>query len=79
MTRATELSRSHMSQGCEPCTEYLAARLPVLHPFIGRRAVTDGSTKRVVLWDYMTRVHRRHLAGLPLAAGSYVPGRGGRP
>lgn len=63
----------HPSAGCQPCTEYLAARMPVLEPHIETKALREHRSKRVVLWAYMFRVHHRHQEGLTLAAGSYLP------
>lgn len=53
-------------ENCPDCIEYAEARVSVLTPaFVERREVT-GETAQQIIDRYMSGVHTRHLAGLPI-------------
>lgn len=54
---------------CPTCQEYGLARQPVLVPAMREQCDRSGETPDEVLVRYMTGVHQRHLAGLPIMPG----------
>jgi len=57
-------------RNCYDCITYAEARMSVVVPAMAERREETGETAQQILDRYMTGVHARHLAGLPILSGS---------
>ena len=51
---------------CETCTAYYERRHPIIARAIVKHANETGKSPLLVALRFKTRLHKRHLAGLPL-------------
>ena len=58
---------------CDACRNYAVVRSHVLAPAMVTRRRETGETQYEIVTRYMTGVHERHLAGLPILPGEVVP------
>lgn len=58
---------------CQVCSHYLTRRAAALDDPIAYRAFVRGVTFGVVLHEYLTAVHDRHLAGQSLSTRPWTP------
>lgn len=60
-------------RSCPVCSHYLDRRATVLEPAIAFQAFIRGVGAGVVLHEYLTAVHDRHLAGDTLSTRPWTP------